>query len=393
MNESKWKQIEEAESAALKVLKNNSHGPFHGLPRTAAWGYPEPYTRDLLIAIPGMLLTGDKDLLSQVRRVLNMLAENQSELGHIPSLVHDPEDRGASDTTPLFLVGLAIFRDFTGEPEFLNNAAEKALTWMKYQSPTDRDLIAQQPTTDWRDEQWVTGYGLFVNTLVYSYLRFFGLHGKADGLRNSIGRFTVTEGTMHRHVHEGLVVKKKPYYAFWSFKIYNSERFDLLGNSLAILSGLAPQTRAKEIVSWISKETENLMAKGELAVNLPPNFFPYITADDPDWIDRYRQFNLPGEYHNGGIWPFISGFYIAALVAAEKYQIAEKKLLILTDIIKKSHDNSLDFGFNEWIKAQSGEVKGQDWQTWSAAMYVYAAHCVRDRKTPFFDKIRHGDNK
>ena len=37
-------------------------------------------------------------------------------------------------------------------------------------------------------------------------------------------------------VHEGLVVKHKPYYAFWSYKIYNSERFDLLGNSLAILS-------------------------------------------------------------------------------------------------------------------------------------------------------------
>lgn len=392
MNENKWRQIEEAELAAIKVLKNNAHGPFHGLPRTAAWGYPEPYTRDLLIAIPGMLLSGDKDLLSQMRRVLIMLAKNQSEGGHIPSLVHDPEDRGASDTTPLFLVGLAIFKDFTGEPDFLNEAADRALTWMKYQSPTDRDLIAQQPTTDWRDEQWVTGYGLFVNTLAYSYLRFFGLHEKADGLRNSIGRFTITEGEMHRHVHEGLVVKKKPYYAFWSFKIYNSERFDLLGNSLAILSGLAPPTRAKEIVTWISKETENLMDRGDLAVNLPPNFFPYITAHDPDWIDRYEKFNLPGEYHNGGIWPFISGFYIAALVAAEKYRLAEQKLLILTDLIKKSRDDSLTFGFNEWIKAQNGEVKGQDWQTWSAAMYVYAARCVRDRNTPFFDKIRQGHN-
>ncbi len=50
----------------------------------------------------------------------------------------------------------------------------QALTWMEYQSPDDRYLVAQQPTSDWRDEQWVIGYGLYVNTLVYSYLRLFG---------------------------------------------------------------------------------------------------------------------------------------------------------------------------------------------------------------------------
>ncbi|MDA3809009.1 MAG: hypothetical protein PF518_01640 [Spirochaetaceae bacterium] len=388
MNGKYWKQIDEAEKAARDVLKHNGHGPFHDLPRTAGWGYPEPYTRDLLIAIPGMLLTGDKDLLVQVKRVLKTLAENQSEHGHIPSLVHDPEDRGASDTTPLFLIGLAIFRDFTEEKDFLEDAADKALKWMTYQSPTDRNLIAQQPTTDWRDEQWVTGYGLFVNTLAYGYLRFYGLHEKAEGLRNSISRLTISEGIMHRHVHEGLVVKNKPYYAFWSFKIYSSERFDLLGNSLAILTGLAPPTRAGEIISWISKECENLKERGELAVDLPPNFFPFITKNDPDWLDRYEKYNQPGDYHNGGIWPFITGFYIAALVAAEKYHLAEQKLLVLTDLMKKSSDDSLSFGFNEWIKAQNGVAKGQDWQTWSAAMYIYAAHCVRDRKTPFFDKIR-----
>jgi hypothetical protein len=69
-----------------------------------------------------------------------------------------------------------------------------------------------------------------------------------------MGRFTITKGTMHRHVHEGLVVKYKPYYAFWSYKIFSSERFDLLGNSLAILSGIASPSRADEMVSWIEEE-------------------------------------------------------------------------------------------------------------------------------------------
>ena len=173
MKTESWKEIEEARKAAIVVLLHNSKGPFMDLPRTAGWGYPEPYTRDLMLSILGIAVSGNTKLLESIRKVLETLARNQTPRGHIPSLVHDMEDRGASDTTPLFLLGAGIFRKLTGEPDFLEEAVEKALTWMEYQSPSDRFLVAQQPTSDWRDEQWVTGYGLFVNTLVYSYLRYW----------------------------------------------------------------------------------------------------------------------------------------------------------------------------------------------------------------------------
>jgi hypothetical protein len=146
-----WQEIEDARKAAIYVLIHNSHGPYHGLPRTAGWGYPEPYTRDLLLSIPGIAVSGNKKLLESSRRVLETLARNQSERGHIPSLVHDGENRGSSDTTPLFLLGAGIFRRVSGEPDFLHEAVEKALTWMEYQSPADRVLVAQQPTSDWRN--------------------------------------------------------------------------------------------------------------------------------------------------------------------------------------------------------------------------------------------------
>jgi Alkaline and neutral invertase len=381
-------EIEEAKKAALEVLLHNSHGPYHGLPRTAGWGYPEPYTRDLMFSILGIAVSENLTLLESIRRVLETLAKNQTGHGHIPSLVHDKEDRGASDTTPLFLLGVGIFRKVSGESDFLNEAVEKALTWMEYQSPSDRYLIAQQPTSDWRDEQWVTGYGLFVNTLVYSYLRILGHIKRADRMRHEMGRFTITAGTIHHHVHEGLAVKHKPYYAFWSYKIHSSERFDLLGNCLAILSGIASPSRAKEIIFWIEKECAGMKKKGDLAVDLPPNFFPYIRPEDPDWLPRYEIFNKPGDYHNGGIWPFICGFYVAALVAAKRYTLAKEKLVALTRSIKISNTGNVDFGFNEWLKAQNGKPMGQDWQTWSAALYLYAVKCVEEKKTPFFDAIR-----
>lgn len=381
-------EIEEAKKAALEVLLHNAHGPFHGLPRTAGWGYPEPYTRDLMFSILGIAVSGNQKLLDSIRKVLETLARNQTEHGHIPSLVHNSNNRGASDTTPLFLLGVGIFRKVTGEEDFLHEAVEKSLIWMEYQSPSDRYLVAQQPTSDWRDEQWVTGYGLFVNTLVYSYLCILGKHDRANKVRHEMGRFTIASDAGHHHVHEGLVVKYRPYYAFWSYKIYSSERFDLLGNSLAILSGLASQPRAEDMILWIETECSAMKERGELAVDLPPNFFPYIKTHDPDWLPRYSTFNNPGEYHNGGIWPFICGFYIAALVAAKRYKLAEEKLAALTQLVKISSSGTVDFGFNEWIKAQDGKPKGQDWQTWSAALYLYAAKCVEEKTTPFFDEMR-----
>jgi len=165
---------------------------------------------------------------------------------------------------------------------------------MMYQSPSDRYIVAQQPTSDWRDEQWVTGYGLFVNTLVYSYLRLSGKNDEADKMHGAMSRFTITGGTIHHHVHEGLVVKHKPYYALWSYKIYSSERFDLLGNSIAILSGLASPTRAEHIISWIEEECSALREKGELAVDLPPNFFPYIKPETQTGIQDMQSIIIRG---------------------------------------------------------------------------------------------------
>jgi hypothetical protein len=114
MKNSDWEEIIDAKKAALEVLLHNAHGPFHGLPRTAGWGYPEPYSRDLMFSILGIGVSENQKLILSIRTVLETLAKNQTEHGHIPSLVHDKEDRGSSDSTPLFLLGAAIFREISG---------------------------------------------------------------------------------------------------------------------------------------------------------------------------------------------------------------------------------------------------------------------------------------
>jgi hypothetical protein len=383
-----WPAVDQAVQVAREVLYNNMQGNYHGLPRAAAWGYPEPYTRDLLISSLAALVTEDKELMASLRQVLKALAENQTPLGHIPSLAHNAEQLGASDTTPLFLVVVAMYRRVTGEKNFLEQAAQKALTWMEYRSPEKNTLVDQQPTTDWRDEQWVAGYGLYVNALVYTYLKLFGEHKKASQLCDLMHRFAVTSAESHGHVHRGLLLPHKPYFALWAFKEYSNERFDLMGNSLAILSGLAAPSRAENMVAWVEEECEHLRKHRDLAVDLPPCLFPYMRHGDPDYLPRVERFNPPGCYCNGGVWPYGCGLYVAAIVATGKRRLAEEKLVALTELVRQAKNPDLEYGFNEWHQAQNGQPKGQDWQTWSAALYIYAAECVRRGSTPLFDEVR-----
>lgn len=388
MNTQQWASIRETKKAAVEVLLHNAQGPFHSLPRAAGWGYPEPYTRDLLISGLGILACGNQQLTATLRHVLRTLAKNQSHLGQIPVLAHDPNELNSSDSTPLFLLLVGIYKKMTGEVNFLGSAIKKAMRWMEYQSPANEAMVAQLPTSDWRDEQWILGYGLYVNTIVYSYLLLHNQIKRASRIKDELNKYPTGHKLHPNHLQEGLAVSRKPYYAAWVYKVLGDEHFDLLGNSLAILSGLASLSRAKRIISWTERECRTMREQGQLALDLPPNFFPYTQPDDPDWHARYARFNLPGEYHNGGVWPFICGFYVSAIVAAGKISLAEKKLLALTKLVRQSRGSNIEFGFNEWFRAQDGLPKGEDWQTWSAGMYLYAAISVEQKQTPFFDIIR-----
>jgi hypothetical protein len=381
-------ELEQVRQAAIQVLLHNIHGPHGGLPRTAGWGYPEPYTRDWMIASLGILASGNDELVDALGRTLKTLAARQTPLGNIPSLADDSSDCGASDTTPLFLIALALFRRVTGQADLLESAAARALNWLQFQSPDDVVLVAQQPTSDWRDEQWVWGYGLYVNTLVYACLRLYGLEPRTHALRGLMNHAGLRETRDGIRIHEGLSLTDAPYYALWVYKVHISRRFDLLGNSLAILFGLPGHDRARRIIEWVETSTAALQQQGLLGCDLPPCLMPFIFEGDEDWLPRYAHFNRPGHYHNGGIWPFTVGFYVSALVAAGELPLARQKLASLAGLMRPARRDDLDYGFNEWFSAGDCSPAGEDWQAWSASMFLYAAECVSLERTPFFDVIQ-----
>ncbi len=159
---------------------------------------------------------------------------------------------------------------------------------------------------------------------------------------------------------ERLSLDDVPYYAISAFKrVYKNRRFDLLGNSLAIIADIPSAERGREIVRWTEENCKKLTKRGILTGNLPPVLFPFIEPGDEDWRKRYEKFNQPGEYHNGGIWPFAVALYALALITLDLMDKAETTLFELAKLVKKSRNPDLDYGFNEWYRAQTGTTKGR----------------------------------
>ena len=115
--------------------------------------------------------------------------------------------------------------------------------------------------------------------------------------------------------------------------------------------------------------------------------YPPIFPGNPDWREYYRSrnLNLPHQYHNGGIWPFIGGFHIAALVKMGWQQEAAN---LLGDLAAANQLGvHAEWEFNEWLHGETGHPMGYPYQAWSAGMYVYAYHAVKSGETPLFDAL------
>ena len=86
--------------------------------------------------------------------------------------------------------------------------------------------------------------------------------------------------------------------------------------------------------------------------------YPPIFPGNPEWREYYRSrnLNLPHQYHNGGIWPFIGGFHVAALVKVGWRQEAAN---LLGDLAAAARLGVRDeWEFNEWLHGETGPSDG-----------------------------------
>jgi glycogen debranching enzyme len=100
-------------------------------------------------------------------------------------------------------------------------------------------------------------------------------------------------------------------------------------------------------------------------------------------MSRHRQ-NFAWQYHNGGIWPFVGGFWVTALAERGERAKAERGLA------KVAAANALgDWAFTEWLHGQTGAPAGMRGQSWNAAAFLMAHQAVYGA-APLFGRLPRG---
>ena len=336
--------------------------------------YNAIYARDALIASLGGLVSGEERFVRQWLKTMDVLMDRQSPGGQIPNCVDtfiSSRPRlvafGAADASLWFILTLAYAERLLGEhPEF-HEAAERALVWLKYQDAHEEGLIEQQEATDWMDIFANRGHVLYTNALYFAALGLRGDIKSAHLVRGAINGFLWSD--------------ELGYFRPWAWKQEHGDWFDTAANLFTIAFGLADREQTESILAYI--------AEHQIDEPYPVRaVYPPIEPGDKDWREYYRtehELNLPNQYHNGGIWPWVGGLYAAALVQAGHMESARRTLhrLALANKLGREHK----WEFNEWLHGITGEPKGSPDQAWSAGMYLYAYFCVKNGRQPVFSAL------
>ncbi|HET7628123.1 MAG TPA: glycoside hydrolase 100 family protein [Bacillales bacterium] len=397
--------------------------------------YQQVWARDSMICGFGLLLCKDAEGLAIQKRSLETLRRFQSKLGKIPhnvgqTNVEDPaliahggklkvegvEGKAIEDTIHAGCVDgnlwyvISHYYTFyhTGDIAFLRQAwpsLQQALLWLEYQDSNECGLLEVHEAMDWAD-LFANRYNvLFDNVLYFAVWNAMGKMGKALGV--DVSKYFAKAEDVRKKINvllwvgpeepndyawvanerkewlyplkrtETELVERPFYLPYMAFRDY-ADRFDTLANLLAILFGVADQTKADKILDYI----HGCGLNEPYPVNA---CYPVIHPGDKDWREYYRVRNLnqPYHYHNGGAWPFIGAFYVAALVQAGRQTEAERQLDKLTEMNRDG--KAKPWEFNEWFHGESGRPMGYGGQSWSAALYLFAADAVKRASVRGFD--------
>jgi len=371
---------------SIELLKRNlsDGGILAATPgvRAEKRGYTAIFGRDAAVCALGMAVCGDKLLEREAVTGLHTLAEHQASNGQMPKFV-DLQRRepdfwylGCIDSTLWWLIAVAIL-DRRGQPRgLLRRYAPKirlALQWLSAQEHQRFFLLQQNEASDWADIMPRSGFVLYTNALWYLVKRLFALPHVAATSENFNGLFHpfsagLAQYRRARLLNEYVLKKARDrdlYLSFVNFSFWGAEG-DVFGNVLAVLLGLADE-RA-------TRRTLDALTRAQVGDPFPVRAVTHpIRHKSSLWrpyMARHRQ-NQIWQYHNGGIWPMVGGFWVAALAAAGRARQAQQGLVGMARACEVSN-----WAFTEWLHGRTLTPRGMPGQSWNAAAFLMAQWAV-----------------
>lgn len=425
-----------ARSHAERVVLANG-GEF-GL-KGAAKSYQQVWTREAVIAGLGLCVAEDPEGTEIVWRSLETLGAYQSRLGRLPhnvgergvsdpalvfdggtlngltseggglNLVVDTAHAGCIDNNLWFILGYYFLSEHAPDDNRVRKAwsrIRKAYEWLEYQDSNECGLLEVHESMDWADLFSNRYNSLLPNVLWYAVNvamhqlaarcddQFLDFASRAEDIKFKINQLLWVGpevkrdyGWIEQHRMEWLYnaklvdvqLQERPYFLpYMAFRDYG-DRFDTLGNLFAILFGLASESQTDRILDYIT-------AAG-VDQPLPIKAcWPVVQRGEKDWRDYYllRNLNLPHQYHNGGIWPYIGAFYAIVLTKTGRGARAEEILGSLAEMAQNSRYGG-EWEFNEWFHGLSGKPMGFPGQSWSAGVFAFAHEAFERGDVPVFN--------
>jgi glycogen debranching enzyme len=399
--------ITECYDRAVKHLVETNSSTF-GLLAAAAGSaegnkkhYTSLFSRDIGVSSLGILASDDNRLIDILKTSLQSLSKAQSEKGQFPFYYRPEENKiqywtpGSIDSTLWWCIAFLLYYKKTGDQTFYTTYAanlERGFTWLTYQDTNNDLLLEQGEASDWADEMPRHGSVLYTNTLWYFLIKLrveaeqkkeyatlltdvhtafntlFWIH---KGKSTTLNYIPDNEYTQKNAFANGVIefvnahAQFLPYYVSYVAHKSFDLRCDTYGNILACLVGLTNQEQTNHIVDFIFRSGAHLPYPVKA-------MYPPIYPGEHDWKEymaKGRQ-NFPWQYHNGGIWPYIGGFWVLLLAKTGNSHATE-------ELEKLAEANKVnDWEFNEYLHGQLGTPMGIALQTWNMSMYLAAYKAV-----------------
>lgn len=361
--------------------------------------YRSVWARDGAITLIQSLFIDDPAIREAQRATLVTLLDHASPAGQIPSNVRiegeNPDYSGVGGIASIdggLWVVIAFYNYVQATGEFglfekYGPVLQRAMDWLTAQDTNNDSLLEIPEAGDWTDLFGHSYNVLYDETLWYRanvchgrLLELRGDHGRAaEYLRRAqrirgeiLHRFwprtqvepsTASPSFAERQYSLGdtryLLAQISPFGFSW--------RCDVWGNILAFLFNILDVARARTAFEFM----------WGVGVNDPfpvRNLYPPVSTGDPEWRPYFvvNLLNLPGHYHNGGIWPHIGGMWVRFIHRIGLRDVACRELVKLAQLNRSGIRS--EWEFNEWAHSTTGRPMGKRYQAWAAASYLRACY-------------------
>lgn len=346
--------------------------------------YQRVWARDGVICGLAALASGDEQLINTFRNTLETLANHQHKIGTIPSNVLIDKDKtdvsygglaGRVDAVTWFVIGVCQYGIQLNDTAFVAKYKahiEKCLTLLDSWEFNNKHLIYVPLSGNWADEYITDGYVLYDQLLRIWALKSYNHFAKSDIISHKIENITKQievnffPNSIGEKYHERAYneVDFKEYLPCSFSPSGYKTPFDAFANSLILLLNVGSSEYQKAIVAY-SKSLAS-----ETKLGLLPAFWPPIFQENEHWNllknnCKYEFRNYPYEFHNGGSWSMVNGFFGLALLSKSENEEAN---LILEKI---NHANAINgYSFYENFNTQTQEPNGVAYCAWSAAAAI-----------------------